>query len=78
MLILQSNKREKAFQDQINNNYFNTVGDSSVLQFLKNKGHSLGRPRSMAHSTMTQDIENLWNDASITCVNLVLMQLLST
>ena len=53
MLILQSNRRGKAFQVQINNDYFNRVGDSSVLQFLKNKGHSPGRPRSMAHSTMT-------------------------
>lgn len=73
MLIFQSNRREKAFQVQINNGYFNTVDDSSASQFLKNKGHSPVRPRSMAHCTMTQNIESLWNDASITCVNLALM-----
>lgn len=73
MLILQSNEKEKASQIQINNGYFNMVGDSSVLQFLKNKGHSLVRPRSMAHCTMTQDTESLWSDAYIACINLALM-----
>lgn len=78
MFILQSNRRGKACQVQINDDYFNRVGDSSVLQFLKNKGHSPVRPRSMALSTMTQDIASLWKDASIICINLALMQRLST
>lgn len=52
--------------------------------FFKNKRHGpainagLLKPRSMAHSTMTQDIESLWKDAATTCVNLAFLQLLST
>lgn len=84
MLILQSNWGDEVLQVQINNGHFHMVGDSSVLYFLKNKRHGsairagLLKPRGMAHSTMTQDIESLWNDAATTCVNLALMQLLST
>lgn len=84
ILICQSNWGDKALQVQINNGYSHKVGDSTVLQFLKNKRHGsaisagLLKLRRMAHSTMTQDIESLWNDAATTCVNLDLMRPLST